>query len=52
MGLPTLFPHGRETELAWYRKIDEGPWDGLVTYERLLYPHSWQWSRNSPPRQR
>lgn len=41
MGLPTLFPHGRETELAWYRKIDEGPWDGLVTYERLLYPHSW-----------
>lgn len=41
MGLPTLFPHGRDTELAWYRKIDEGPWHGLVTYERLLYPHSW-----------
>ncbi|OBB75873.1 hypothetical protein A5759_06395 [Mycobacterium sp. 852014-52144_SCH5372336] len=41
MGLPTLFPHGRETELAWYRKIDEGPWYGLVTYERLVYPHSW-----------
>lgn len=41
MGLPTLFPHGRETELAWYRKIDEGPWDGLVTYERVLYPDSW-----------
>ncbi|WP_156434361.1 LLM class flavin-dependent oxidoreductase [Mycobacterium sp. IS-1590] len=41
MGLPTLFPHGRETELAWYRKIDEGPWDGLVTYERIVYPYSW-----------
>ncbi|CAJ1587316.1 LLM class flavin-dependent oxidoreductase [[Mycobacterium] wendilense] len=41
MGLPTLFPHERETELAWYRKIDQGPWDGLVTYERLLYPNSW-----------
>lgn len=41
MGLPTLFPHGREVELAWYRKIDEGPWDGIVTYERLLYPDSW-----------
>ncbi|MCV7365798.1 LLM class flavin-dependent oxidoreductase [Mycolicibacterium neworleansense] len=41
MGLPTLFPHGRETELSWYRKIDDGPWDGLATYERLLYPHSW-----------
>ncbi|WP_082929239.1 LLM class flavin-dependent oxidoreductase [Mycobacterium sp. 852013-51886_SCH5428379] len=41
MGLPTLFPHGRQTELSWYRKIDEGPWDGLVTYERLVYPDSW-----------
>ncbi|OHT91140.1 LLM class flavin-dependent oxidoreductase [Mycobacterium syngnathidarum] len=41
MGLPTLFPHGRETELLWYRKIDDGPWDGLATYERLLYPDSW-----------
>lgn len=41
MGLPTLFPHDRETELSWYRKIDEGPWDGLVTYERVLYPDSW-----------
>lgn len=41
MGLPTLFPHGRETELTWYRKIDEGPWDGLVTYERVLYPDTW-----------
>lgn len=41
MGLPTLFPHDRETELTWYRKIDEGPWDGLVTYERILYPDSW-----------
>jgi hypothetical protein len=41
MGLPTLFPHGREAELSWYRKIDDGPWDGLATYERLLYPDSW-----------
>ncbi|OFB37828.1 hypothetical protein BA059_17465 [Mycolicibacterium sp. (ex Dasyatis americana)] len=41
MGLPNLFPHGRETELSWYRKIDDGPWDGLATYERLLYPDSW-----------
>ena len=41
MGLPTLFPHGRDTELAWYRKIDEGPWDGLATYERVVYPDSW-----------
>ena len=41
MGLPTLFPRGRETELSWYRKLDEGPWDGLATYDRLLYPHSW-----------
>lgn len=41
MGLPTLFPHGRDTELTWYRKIDEGPWDGLTTYERVLYPDSW-----------
>lgn len=41
MGLPTLFPRDRTTELAWYRKIDEGPWDGLATYDRLLYPHSW-----------
>jgi alkanesulfonate monooxygenase SsuD/methylene tetrahydromethanopterin reductase-like flavin-dependent oxidoreductase (luciferase family) len=41
MGLPTLFPHGRETELSWYRKIDEGPWHGLATYERVLYPDSW-----------
>lgn len=41
MGLPSLFAHGRDVELAWYRKIDDGPWDGLVTYERLLYPDSW-----------
>ncbi|MEZ0341100.1 LLM class flavin-dependent oxidoreductase [Mycobacterium sp. pV006] len=41
MGLPTLFPHSRDVELTWYRKIDEGPWDGLATYERLLYPDSW-----------
>ncbi|MGV0780832.1 LLM class flavin-dependent oxidoreductase [Mycolicibacterium sp. XJ775] len=41
MGLPTHFPHGRETELAWYRKIDEGPWDGLATWDRVLSPVSW-----------
>jgi alkanesulfonate monooxygenase SsuD/methylene tetrahydromethanopterin reductase-like flavin-dependent oxidoreductase (luciferase family) len=42
MGLPTFLPHGRETELTWYRKIDEGPWHGLATWDRLLYP--WGWS--------
>lgn len=41
MGLPTLFRHSRQTELAWYRKIDEGPWHGLATYERIVYPDSW-----------
>jgi alkanesulfonate monooxygenase SsuD/methylene tetrahydromethanopterin reductase-like flavin-dependent oxidoreductase (luciferase family) len=41
MGLPTFLPHGRETELAWYRKIDEGPWHGLATWDRLLYPGGW-----------
>lgn len=41
MGLPTLFPHGREEELTWYRKIDEGPWHGLATWDRLLYPGGW-----------
>lgn len=41
MGLPTFLPHGRETELAWYRKIDEGPWHGLATWDRLLYPWGW-----------
>ncbi|MED5811012.1 LLM class flavin-dependent oxidoreductase [Mycolicibacterium sp. 050232] len=41
MGLPTHFSHGRETELAWYRKIDEGPWDSLATWDRVLSPVSW-----------
>lgn len=41
MGLPTFFSHDRETELAWYRKIDQGPWDGLATWDRLVYPSSW-----------
>jgi alkanesulfonate monooxygenase SsuD/methylene tetrahydromethanopterin reductase-like flavin-dependent oxidoreductase (luciferase family) len=41
MGLPTFLPHGREVELSWYRKIDEGPWDGLATWDRLLYPGGW-----------
>jgi alkanesulfonate monooxygenase SsuD/methylene tetrahydromethanopterin reductase-like flavin-dependent oxidoreductase (luciferase family) len=41
MGLPTFVPHGREAELTWYRKIDEGPWHGLATWDRLLYPCGW-----------
>jgi alkanesulfonate monooxygenase SsuD/methylene tetrahydromethanopterin reductase-like flavin-dependent oxidoreductase (luciferase family) len=41
MGLPTFLPHGRDEELAWYRKIDEGPWHGLATWDRLLYPCGW-----------
>lgn len=41
MGLPTFVPHGREEQLAWYRRIDEGPWDGLATSEHLLHPWSW-----------
>jgi alkanesulfonate monooxygenase SsuD/methylene tetrahydromethanopterin reductase-like flavin-dependent oxidoreductase (luciferase family) len=41
MGLPTFLPHGREEELAWYRKIDEGPWHGLATWDRLLHPSGW-----------
>lgn len=40
MGLPTFMPHGREVALAWYRKIDEGPWDSLSTWDRLLYPYA------------
>jgi alkanesulfonate monooxygenase SsuD/methylene tetrahydromethanopterin reductase-like flavin-dependent oxidoreductase (luciferase family) len=41
MGLPTFLTHGRDVELSWYRKIDEGPWDGLATWDRLLYPCGW-----------
>lgn len=40
MGLPTLLPHGRDEELAWYRRIDEGPWRSLSTLDRLTFP-SW-----------
>jgi alkanesulfonate monooxygenase SsuD/methylene tetrahydromethanopterin reductase-like flavin-dependent oxidoreductase (luciferase family) len=40
MGLPTFIPHGRSDELSWYRKIDEGPWDGLAICDRLVY-NSW-----------
>lgn len=41
MGLPTLLPHGRDEELSWYRKIDEGPWDGLATSEGISFSGSW-----------
>jgi alkanesulfonate monooxygenase SsuD/methylene tetrahydromethanopterin reductase-like flavin-dependent oxidoreductase (luciferase family) len=41
MGLPTFLPHGRDVELAWYRKIDEGPWDGLATWDRVLHRCGW-----------
>jgi alkanesulfonate monooxygenase SsuD/methylene tetrahydromethanopterin reductase-like flavin-dependent oxidoreductase (luciferase family) len=40
MGLPTLLPHGRDDEVAWYRGIDEGPWRSLSTADRLTFP-SW-----------
>jgi alkanesulfonate monooxygenase SsuD/methylene tetrahydromethanopterin reductase-like flavin-dependent oxidoreductase (luciferase family) len=40
MGLPTLLPHGREEEIAWYRGVDEGPWLSLSTLDRLAFP-SW-----------
>jgi alkanesulfonate monooxygenase SsuD/methylene tetrahydromethanopterin reductase-like flavin-dependent oxidoreductase (luciferase family) len=41
MALPTITPHGRKEALAWYRKIDEGPWHGLATFDRLACPHGW-----------
>lgn len=41
MGLPTFLPHGRDEELSWYRKIDEGPWDGLAISDLVTHPHSW-----------
>lgn len=41
MGLPTLLSHGRDEELSWYRKIDEGPWSGLATSEGITFPGSW-----------
>lgn len=37
MGLPTFISHGRKEELAWYRKIDEGPWSGLAICDRLVH---------------
>lgn len=37
MGLPTFLPHGRNEELSWYRRIDEGPWDGLAMCDRLVH---------------
>jgi alkanesulfonate monooxygenase SsuD/methylene tetrahydromethanopterin reductase-like flavin-dependent oxidoreductase (luciferase family) len=41
MGLPTFTPRGRKEELAWYRRIDEGPWTGLATYDRIIHPVGW-----------
>jgi alkanesulfonate monooxygenase SsuD/methylene tetrahydromethanopterin reductase-like flavin-dependent oxidoreductase (luciferase family) len=41
MGLPTFLPRGRDVELSWHRKIDEGPWDGLAISDTLLHPHGW-----------
>ena len=41
MGLPTLLPHGRNEELTWYRKIDEGPWDGLAISDGVVTPYGW-----------
>jgi alkanesulfonate monooxygenase SsuD/methylene tetrahydromethanopterin reductase-like flavin-dependent oxidoreductase (luciferase family) len=41
MGLPTFLPHDRDEELSWYRKIDEGPWDGLAISDLVTHSHSW-----------
>ena len=41
MGLPTFQAHGRDEELAWHRKIDEGPWDGLAISDVVTHPHGW-----------
>lgn len=41
MSLPTCSPRSRDVEIAWYRNIDEGPWDGLATFDRAVYPSSW-----------
>ena len=41
MGLPTFQAHGRDEELSWYRKIDEGPWDGLAISDLVTNSHSW-----------
>ena len=41
MGLPTFVPHDRNEELSWYRKIDEGPWDGLAISDLVTNPHTW-----------
>jgi alkanesulfonate monooxygenase SsuD/methylene tetrahydromethanopterin reductase-like flavin-dependent oxidoreductase (luciferase family) len=41
MGLPSFLAHGRDEELSWYRKIDEGPWHGLATSDLIANPHSW-----------
>jgi alkanesulfonate monooxygenase SsuD/methylene tetrahydromethanopterin reductase-like flavin-dependent oxidoreductase (luciferase family) len=38
IGLPTQLAHGREQELSWYRKIDEGPWSALATFDRFVFP--------------
>lgn len=37
--IPTfMHTRTRDQELAWYRKIDEGPWNALCSWERLTYP--------------
>lgn len=41
MGLPTFQAHGRDEELSWYRKIDDGPWDGLAVADLVTSSHSW-----------
>lgn len=41
MSLPVCSPRDRSVEIAWYRGIDEGPWDGLATFDRAVYPSSW-----------
>ena len=41
MSLPSCSPRDRSLENAWYRNIDEGPWVGLATFDRAVYPSSW-----------
>ena len=41
MSMPACSPRDRSSEIAWYRGIDEGPWDGLATFDRVVHPASW-----------
>jgi alkanesulfonate monooxygenase SsuD/methylene tetrahydromethanopterin reductase-like flavin-dependent oxidoreductase (luciferase family) len=39
INIPTFMQtRTRDEELAWYRKVDEGPWASLSSWERVTYP--------------